>query len=607
MDNASWHNKETVEGLCAKAGVTLLFLPPYSPDFNPIEEFFSELKAYIKKQWDEHLGLIKADSLSIHTHNSGCRTRKRKPTANTWAHAREPQESEPARCPRKNEKIYYCMHCRDPTYSTTVSTTFRRHLLKIHGIELIAHDHPIKKRRDNLIQDAVAKAAIEALMQLVTVRNLSYNCSSWPELHALICAVNYTAEDLISLSHGSIQKLVSNSYCVHKDILRRKLQSSPSKLHLSADVWSAPNHKAFLGICAKFVDMDAKETMQALLALSELPGLDGPGSHGGAEQWKLLQQVLEDYNIWNKIGFYTGDNHGSNDKLCRLLSEHLRGRGISWEAKSRGFAVMAMSSTSLCKHSSSLTPKKPHVQLWNRLRATTKLPLAVISPNGSRRNKHSVGVVWDLLQNVVLDLQEHMEWYLRKYYDDMQDDYLDPNEWRVLRETRAFLQPFWKITQLTEGRYATLDRTLFTMDVLHKHYTQALQKHSDNQSLRSCIAASWAIFDKYYQLTDESPAYGAAMMLHPSRRMAHIKKNWRKPWHKPVLDGVKKYWEDHYQGLPITTTTPELRDSLQPPDEYELLARELDVVSPAMRDLDEYKSFTAETPWPLTVPRLRGG
>jgi len=35
---------------------------------------------------------------------------------------------------------------------------FRRHLLKIHGIELIAHDHPIKKRRDNLIQDAFAKA-----------------------------------------------------------------------------------------------------------------------------------------------------------------------------------------------------------------------------------------------------------------------------------------------------------------------------------------------------------------------------------------------------------------------------------------------------------------
>lgn len=61
MDNASWHHKGRLEQLCANAGVKLLFLPPYSPDFNPIEEFFSELKAYIKKHWNDHQGLIKAD------------------------------------------------------------------------------------------------------------------------------------------------------------------------------------------------------------------------------------------------------------------------------------------------------------------------------------------------------------------------------------------------------------------------------------------------------------------------------------------------------------------------------------------------------------------
>src|ERR1700761_4298875 len=102
-------------------------------------------------------------------------------------------------------------------------------------------------------------------------------------------AVNYTTEDLISLSHGSIQKLASNSYFIHKEDLRKKLQSSSSQLHLSVDIWSAPNHKAnFLGNCVQLVEEDIKETHQALLALSELPGLDGPGSHSGAEQWKLL-------------------------------------------------------------------------------------------------------------------------------------------------------------------------------------------------------------------------------------------------------------------------------------------------------------------------------
>jgi transposase len=35
--------------MCDEAGVRLFFLPPYSPDFNPIEESFAELKAWIKK------------------------------------------------------------------------------------------------------------------------------------------------------------------------------------------------------------------------------------------------------------------------------------------------------------------------------------------------------------------------------------------------------------------------------------------------------------------------------------------------------------------------------------------------------------------------------
>jgi hypothetical protein len=87
-------------------------------------------------------------------------SRKRKTTVNTWTHAREPRGSEPARCARRNEKIYYCKYCVDPTYSTTVSTTFRYHLLSIHGIELDTSEHPIKKQRDSLIKDAFAKAGV---------------------------------------------------------------------------------------------------------------------------------------------------------------------------------------------------------------------------------------------------------------------------------------------------------------------------------------------------------------------------------------------------------------------------------------------------------------
>jgi transposase len=54
MDNASFHHTELIEQMCADAGVKLMCLPPYSPDFNPPEEFFAELKASIKRSWSTY-------------------------------------------------------------------------------------------------------------------------------------------------------------------------------------------------------------------------------------------------------------------------------------------------------------------------------------------------------------------------------------------------------------------------------------------------------------------------------------------------------------------------------------------------------------------------
>ena len=47
MDNASFHKSEPLRELIEQAGCELLFLPPYSPDFNKIEKFWARLKHYL--------------------------------------------------------------------------------------------------------------------------------------------------------------------------------------------------------------------------------------------------------------------------------------------------------------------------------------------------------------------------------------------------------------------------------------------------------------------------------------------------------------------------------------------------------------------------------
>lgn len=49
MDNLPAHKPIAVREAIEQAGATLRFLPPYSPDFNPIENAFAKLKALLKK------------------------------------------------------------------------------------------------------------------------------------------------------------------------------------------------------------------------------------------------------------------------------------------------------------------------------------------------------------------------------------------------------------------------------------------------------------------------------------------------------------------------------------------------------------------------------
>ena len=44
MDNASFHNKRRLKEIACQNKVDLIFLPPYSPELNPIEHFWYWLK-----------------------------------------------------------------------------------------------------------------------------------------------------------------------------------------------------------------------------------------------------------------------------------------------------------------------------------------------------------------------------------------------------------------------------------------------------------------------------------------------------------------------------------------------------------------------------------
>jgi transposase len=68
LDNLAMHKQPAVEAAIARVGARLRFLPPYSPDLNPIELAFAKLKAFMRaarpRSFDQVVELV-AIALSL--------------------------------------------------------------------------------------------------------------------------------------------------------------------------------------------------------------------------------------------------------------------------------------------------------------------------------------------------------------------------------------------------------------------------------------------------------------------------------------------------------------------------------------------------------------
>jgi len=57
-DNATFHKSPSIQDAFNSAGIDLIFLPPYSPDLNPIEQFWARLKSKMRRLKEEKFHVI---------------------------------------------------------------------------------------------------------------------------------------------------------------------------------------------------------------------------------------------------------------------------------------------------------------------------------------------------------------------------------------------------------------------------------------------------------------------------------------------------------------------------------------------------------------------
>ena len=580
---------------------------------------------------------------------SSTQTRKKK--SNIHQYCRDPSASETSR-DDQNRKIYYCSLCSE--YNAVTTTNLRRHLAKEHGIELELPISNIKsvalKQLKELWQQEAVNGQLgefnslilksilnkevldQALINLIVLRNLPFRVVEWPEFHAYCQALNPEAIGFITTTHSAVGEMIAQSFQVQKDIVRKKVQSALTNIHISVDIWTSPNNYLLLAICSHFVNSDEKR-IKALLALRTV------ASHSGEEQWNTLLPVLQDYGIIRKLGALIADNSSTNDTLCRSISQYLfEKENINWNPlhqriRCQGHIInlivqaFLFNSTQVEQIESynngieEELDRKEQEQKEQEFRAMGALGklhnIIVHTRSSASRTKEFRSLAnrmipldnctrWNSWYNMLSTSLEHegsIDKYIKANYKTLEKDYLSPQDWGILRTINSFLQPFYQATLVSEGDNATLDRQLFTMDILGKHMENSLAQNRKNKDITSRIQQAVKKFEDYYRKTDNSPLYAAALILHPKRRMKYAKIWWKKEFQRTMLPLVEKLWTTYRDLLFPTIVSYETPVLVEPKEltEFDRLANEFNDRITRPSSQDEYEDYCNEAPYEIQI------
>ena len=370
-----------------------------------------------------------------------------------------------------------------------------------------------------------------------------------------------------------------------------------------------------------------------------------------------MNQIIDCYEIAHKLGYYIGDNHGSNDKCCRFISKHLGERyQINWDPNSRRIRCHGHV-INLASQAFVFAPDKETIDIVvNEVRQEAEAEngdvdedededednehdeearLVMVLKKKKRKSWKDIGPLgklhaivaymrasellynefldaagrmipmdndtrwnsWHTMSMVACELEGFVDIFVKNHRKAIGKYALTPDDWDILREINVFLKPFEKVTKATQGDLDSIEKTLVMMDILVKHLEKQKNKHANNAEFQNAILIAWYAFDKYYSLTDQVPAYAAALLLHPSRRKRYIDANWKKSWVRAVLPKLQSLWEEKYATVE-EATSPALSQPAYEPDEYDLLERDLNVIQTFA---DDWESFIEADPTEIST------
>jgi hypothetical protein len=425
---------------------------------------------------------------------------------------------------------------------------------------------PRKRVRITKLEEVDPAYLKELFQNFIIANSLSFRLCESASFRAFLVGINPCVDELLPTSHGTISAGLLDRYEVEKGKIRALLGSALSRIHLSCDNWTCDNAgKAYMGITARFANNHGRH--QLVLAIKELLG-----SHSGENMAEIFLQVAQDFEIHDKIGFCNADNASPNDKMADHIEETLYECGLRWKAKLNRLRCvghisnLAVQALLFGKHpNKDLDPDLPSVEdmaNWRKASSLGILHDLIVWIYGSPQRRKAFLILsegrnlirdnntrwtsWFDAISRVLELQGAIELQQlaisrdRKIKPADRPAFLESDDWDTLRLYKDFLEPYKEATLATEGYQDGLNCVLMAMDMLLGHLEEGKVKYAGNAHFIASIETSWNVMEKYYRLTDESPAYVAAVVMDPRWKWAYFEIFWATDALKPYIKTAKQ-------------------------------------------------------------------
>ncbi|OBS16274.1 hypothetical protein FPOA_13066 [Fusarium poae] len=493
------------------------------------------------------------------------------------------------------------------------------------------------------------------LIRWVACDNIPFYKLESPYFRDLMAYANSAIVDSGSLStHSTIREWIVRTFSRHKGVVTELLGRSLSRINISFDAWSSRRFTSLLGLTVHFLDDEGKFRTFLL----GLPRIEG--RHGSENLADRVSEILHEYGIEERTGYFVTDNAGSNDTCLEDL-------GIELGFKKPGFEIDPLIDRSKSKSNRLIESinridqidwsidfeacKKQHrrlrccghiinlvarsilfgtdvdafeedcqadkeiqdeVQLWrskgpvgklhniihwvqrsgqrieklHKLQSIENTALSledkttydVITDNATRWNSSEATMERGYLLRNALDslvqaeVTEWNQYVARRTQNGIKpmpkksrkkpaivDDKMAAEDWSIIAEYLAILKPLKIATKRLEGRpqegkFGAIWEVLLTMEWLLKHLEEAKLQHERDEEphLRIGCNLGWMKLDQYYTLTEDSPAYLAALVLHPAFRWSTVESQWadHPGWLIRGKTAVQELWEE-YRNLSV--------------------------------------------------------